>query len=101
MCSACDDEPIQPYVPVNEDIVRRARTIEMAMAGDRVPETAWSIYFGFAGGSIEWRHFQRLRQAHEEAENEEAEKALVRPSPILGRGTARGRRVPVCAEIAS
>jgi hypothetical protein len=66
------------------------------MAGERVPEIAWSIYFGFAGGSIEWRHFQRLRQAHEEAE-----KSVARPSPVLGKSDARKRRVPVCAEIIS
>jgi hypothetical protein len=96
MCSACDDEPIEPYVPVSEEVLRRAREIEAALPGERVPEIAWSIYFGFAGGSIAWRHFQRLRQAHDEAD-----KSVDRPSPVLGTRQARGRRMPVCAEVAS
>ena len=68
MCSACEGKPIGPHVAANRDVVRRARDIESAMAGERVPEIAWDIFFGFAGGSVEWRHYQRIHQAYEEAE---------------------------------
>jgi hypothetical protein len=95
MCSACDDEPIERYEPVAPELVRRARQVEAGMAGQRVPEIAWDIYFGFAGGSIEWRHFQRIRLAYDEAE-----KTAPPPRPVLGRRT-QARRVPVCAEVTS
>lgn len=68
MCSACEGKPIEPHVPVDPELVRRARAIESAMAGEGVPDCAWEIYFGFAGGSVEYRHFQRMHQAYEEAE---------------------------------
>jgi hypothetical protein len=68
MCSACEGKPIGPHVAVDREVVRRARDIESAMAGERVPETAWDIFFGFAGGAVEWRHYQRIHQAYEEAE---------------------------------
>jgi hypothetical protein len=96
MCSACDDEPIEAYVPVAPEVVLRAREIESLMSGERVPEIAWDIYFGFAGGSIEWRHFQRIRLAHDEAE-----KVMPRSAPVLGRRNARVRKMLVCAEIVS
>ncbi len=38
------------------------------MPGERVPDAAWEIYFGFAGGSVAWPHLQRILQAFEEAE---------------------------------
>ena len=68
MCSACEGKPIEERVAVDPDLVRRARELEAVMSGERVPASAWEIYFGFAGGSVEWRHFQRMHQAYEEAE---------------------------------
>lgn len=68
MCSACEGKPIEPHVTVDPDLVRRARDLESGMSGERVPASAWEIYFGFAGGSVEWRHFRRMHQAYEEAE---------------------------------
>ena len=68
MCSACEGKPIEPHVAVDADLVRRARELEAGMSGERVPAGAWEIYFGFAGGSVEWRHFQRMHQAYEQAE---------------------------------
>jgi hypothetical protein len=68
MCSACEGKPIEPHVPVDPDLVRRARELEAAMSGERVPAGAWEIYFCFAGGSVEYRHFQRMHQAYEEAD---------------------------------
>ena len=68
MCSACEDKPIEPHIPVDPELVRRARELEAGISGERVPAGAWEIFFGFAGGSVEWRHFQRMHQAYEEAE---------------------------------
>ena len=68
MCSACEGKPIEPHVAVDPDLVRRARELEAGMSGERVPASAWEIYFGFTGGSVEWRHFQRMHQAYEAAE---------------------------------
>jgi hypothetical protein len=68
MCSACEGKPIEERVAVDPSVVPRARAIEAAMPGDRVPDDAWNVFFGFAGGSVEWRHFQRMHQAYEEAE---------------------------------
>jgi hypothetical protein len=68
MCSACEGKPTEPHVAVDPQLVHRARDIEVAMPGERVPEAAWDIYFGFAGGSVEWRHYQRIYRAYEEAE---------------------------------
>ena len=96
MCSACEDEDIAPSVPVDRTMVRRARDIEAAMPGERVPDGAWDIYFSFAGGSIEWRHFQRMRQCHDEAE-----RSAPPASPVLGKRRAQGGRLPVCAEIST
>jgi hypothetical protein len=96
MCDACEeDDVLVPYVPVDRDRVRRAREIEAAMPGDRVPEAAWNIYFGRAGGAIAWPHLQRIRQAYDEAE-----RSAPPPARRFGR-RARARRVPVCAEVAS
>jgi hypothetical protein len=68
MCSACEGKPIEERVAVDPSLVPRARAIEAAMPGDRVPDDTWNVFFGFAGGSVEWRHFQRMHQAYEEAE---------------------------------
>jgi hypothetical protein len=68
MCSACEGKPIEPYVPVDPELIHRAREVEGLMSGERVPDGAWEIYFGLAGGSVEYRHFQRMHHALEEAE---------------------------------
>jgi hypothetical protein len=69
MCSACEGKPIEPHVAVDPEAIHRARDIEAAMPGERVPDAAWEIYFGFAGGSVAWPHLQRVLQAFEEAEH--------------------------------
>jgi hypothetical protein len=92
MCDACEnDEPVT-YAPVDRAIVLRAREIEAAMAGERVPDKAWDIFFGFAGGAIGWQHFQRMRESHDEAL-----RSIPPAKPSLGRKSAAAR--PVCAEI--
>jgi hypothetical protein len=96
MCSACEDEDITPYVPADPELVRRAREVETLMSGERVPEVAWEIYFGFAGGSIEWRHFQRIRLAYDEAE-----RSVPPRRPVLGKRATQTRRLPICAEVTS
>jgi hypothetical protein len=65
------------------------------MPGERVPQAAWDIYFGTAGGSIAWPHFQRIRQAHEEA----LQSGGSRPGGLFGKRCSR--RAPVCAEVTS
>jgi hypothetical protein len=68
MCSACEGNPIEPHVPPDPELIRRAREVESMMPGERVPDACWEIYFGLAGGAVEYRHFQRLHQALEEAD---------------------------------
>ena len=69
MCSACEGKPPEERVMVGRELVARARDIEAAMPGERVPEASWDVFFGFAGGSVEYRHFQRIHLAYEEAES--------------------------------
>lgn len=68
MCSACENKAIEPHVPPDPELIRRAREVESMMSGECVPDDAWDIYFGLAGGSVEYRHFQRMHQALEEAD---------------------------------
>ena len=68
MCSACEGKPVEPHVPVDPELIQRARDVEGLMSGERVPDGAWEIYFGLAGGAVEYRHFRRVHQALEEAE---------------------------------
>lgn len=69
MCSACEGKPPEERVMVDRELVARARDIEATMQGERVPEASWDVFFGFAGGALEYRHFQRIHQAYEVAEN--------------------------------
>jgi len=68
MCSACEGKPIEERVAVDPNVIHRTRAIEADLPGDRVPEEAWNIFFGFAGGSLTYQHYQRIHQAYEEAE---------------------------------
>jgi hypothetical protein len=92
MCSACEGEEPVAYVPVERAVVLRAREIEASLPGERVPDSAWDIYFGFAGGAIAWPHFQRMRQSHDQAE-----RSVAPAKPALGKRQARARLV--CAEV--
>ena len=69
MCSACENDPIELHVPLDPELIRRAREVESMMSGERVPDGAWQIYFGLVGGSVEYRDFQRMYRALEEAEH--------------------------------
>ena len=68
MCSACEGKPIEERVAADPKVVDRARAIEHAMPGEQVPDEAWNVFFGFAGGSITYQHYQRIHAAYEEAE---------------------------------
>jgi len=39
------DNVYRPYVAPADDVVRKTREVEAAMAGERVPESAWARYF--------------------------------------------------------
>jgi hypothetical protein len=68
MCSACEGKAPEPRVAVDPALVQRARDIERGMPGELVPDAAWSVFFGFSGGSVEYRHYQRIHAAYDEAE---------------------------------
>jgi hypothetical protein len=68
MCSACENKAIEPHVPPDPELIRRAREIESMMSGECVPDDAWDIYFGLAGGAVQYQHFHRMHQALEEAD---------------------------------
>jgi hypothetical protein len=68
MCEACEsDEPFEPREPVPPEILTAARAIEAALAGEPVPDEAWAIYLGRAGGAIGWAQYQRIRSSYEAA----------------------------------
>jgi hypothetical protein len=96
MCSACEGAEIEPFEAVDRALVARARKLEAAMPGERVPEAAWAIVFDYAGGAIEWRHYQRIHQSYEDARRSAAAAAA-----ITGRKSRRGPAVPVCERVGS
>jgi hypothetical protein len=69
MCAACDgdEEDMGPRAPASAEVVAAVKEIESKMPGERVPEHAWAIFFNFAGGAIEWRHYQRIRSSYDAA----------------------------------
>lgn len=69
MCDACEDYDGTPLPSRDEATMREARAIEATIPGERVPEEAWAIFSGLAGGSIQWKHYQRLHVSYEAAAN--------------------------------
>ena len=68
MCEACEsDEPFVPREPVPAAVLTAARALEAALPGDPVPDAAWSIYLGLAGGAVTWPQYQRIRMSYEAA----------------------------------
>ena len=70
MCDCYDQDDIgfETLPPPQRAALReRTRSIEAAMEGDRVPDSAWAIFFGQAGGAIEWRLFERMSVAMQRA----------------------------------
>jgi hypothetical protein len=70
MCESCDEEDMrggaEPLV-VTEALVEWTRKIEAEMAGTRVPDDLWPIFFGARGGSIDWQNFERMARSREAA----------------------------------
>jgi hypothetical protein len=89
MCSACEDEAIGTRVLPEPQLIRLAREIESVAPGTHVPADAWNIYFGLAGGSVEYWHFQRMHQAMEQAD-----KGRIRLRRGLRRIPTNHRHIP-------
>jgi hypothetical protein len=41
-------------------LMERTRAAEVRIAGERVPERLWPVFFGLSSGSIPWPHHQRM-----------------------------------------
>jgi hypothetical protein len=69
MCEACEaaTSPREADHRPRPELLARTREIEAATPGERVPETAWVIFFELSGGSLEWRHYIRIRMSYETA----------------------------------
>ncbi len=48
-------------------LMERTRAAEGRMAGERVPERLWPVFFGLSSGSIPWSHHQRMVTSRETA----------------------------------
>jgi hypothetical protein len=46
--------------PPSPALIDRARKIEAAMEGERVPESEWETFFTPVCGAIEWKYFERM-----------------------------------------
>ncbi|MFT8244993.1 hypothetical protein [Roseomonas sp. BN140053] len=64
MCEAC--ERGEAGEAIGPALLRRARGIEAALPGERVPEEAWHILTG-RGGAIAWSDHLRMLRCLEEA----------------------------------
>lgn len=62
-----DGNLYRAFVAPSEELVARTRVIEASMAGTRVPEAAWTAFFGAACGAIDWGHFERMFLARKSA----------------------------------
>ena len=74
MCEACDTGA--PQRGIGAELAARARVIEAGRDGERVPEEAWAIVLGRAGGAVAWAHHGRILACLDAAG---AELALRRP----------------------
>ena len=61
------DNIYRPYVAPADDVVRRTRECEAAMAGDRVPEASWTLFFGASCAPIPPDQFRRMFTARRAA----------------------------------
>ena len=68
MCAeSAVDNIYRPFVPPADEVVARTREIEAAMAGERVPESAWSSFFSAGCEPIAPAHFHRMFSARQAA----------------------------------
>jgi hypothetical protein len=65
MCEVCDSGEAQAGIA--PALAARARRIEAALPGARVPDEAWRILLGEMGGAIAWVDTQRMLGCLEEA----------------------------------
>lgn len=61
------DGTYRPYVAPADEVVRRTREAEAAMAGERVPEATWDLFFGPSCTPIPPAHFRRMFTARRAA----------------------------------
>jgi hypothetical protein len=66
MCSAC--EAGEDQAGISPILAARARRIESTMLGPKVPDQAWEILLGRAGGSVPWAETKRMLTALDLAE---------------------------------
>ena len=70
MCDCLEGEEVSadpaPGIPLAL-LMERTRAAEGRMAGDRVPERLWPVFFGLSSGSIPWLHHQRMVASRETA----------------------------------
>ena len=66
MCTYCY-YPEQPQAGISPALAVRARRIEAAQSGERVPEKAWEIFLGKESGPVAWRHTVRILAALDDA----------------------------------
>ena len=58
MCEACDAATQQ--AGISPALASRARRIEAALPGQKVPDTAWEILLGRSGGAVPWTQTKRM-----------------------------------------
>jgi hypothetical protein len=75
------DNIYRPYVAPADDVVRHTRETEAAMAGDRVPEAAWALFFSASCAPIAPDHFRRMFTARRAAVTYLAVQASTRLRP--------------------
>lgn len=82
MCGySVTDNIYRPFVPPAEEVVRRAREVEAAMDGVRVPESAWRSFFAPSCEAIDPEHFNRMFAARKSAAAYLAVQASTRQRP--------------------
>ena len=58
MCEACESAGQQAGIsPV---LATRARRLEAAMPGEKVPDDYWNILLGHSGGAVPWAQTRRM-----------------------------------------
>jgi hypothetical protein len=92
MCWACDNRDDGGRVLASPQRLAAARAVEAAMPGERVPDEAWNIFFGLAGGGLAWADRQRMVMAFERSEK------TVRRRTGIAAGTGNAERSPFCCD---
>lgn len=64
----CDLEADEMGVRIDQGLYEAARRIERRLAGSAVPEAAWDVFFGRAGGAVVWSDYQRIKSCYAKAE---------------------------------